>query len=196
MQYKIKELLDVHLLDRLLHDFYKIINVPISIVNISGELIVCAGWKSMCSNLQCNYEEFHKLCLKEYWKNNASCMQCEREVSCLNGLKMYRIPVYITDTVIANIFLYKFMEEKPEKNNSADETQEGMSRTEICPPKWVNPNYMEELIRLIETNVILFSDFLSKQFKNQETNNKLLDNYNEMKITYEQLIAINNKLTY
>ncbi len=173
MLYKIKELLDVNILDKLLHDFYEITNVPISVVDISGEVIVCAGWKSTCSNIQCNYEEPHNLCLKEYWKSNTGCLQCEREISCLCGLKMYRIPVYIIDSVIADIFISETAAAKP-----------GIS------------NYLSSLICLIENNAILLSNIFSKQWKNQENKSKLLDNYAEMKISYEQLMAINHDLKF
>jgi putative nucleotidyltransferase with HDIG domain len=169
MQYKIKELFDINVTDKLLHDFYKITKVPISIVDINGEVIACAGWKSTCSNIQCNYEEIHTLCLKEYWKNNADCLQCEREISCLYGLKMYRIPVYIIDSVIANIFLCENMTETP---------------------------YNSTLIGFIENFVILISDFLKRQLKDQEEGNKLLDNYAEMKLSYEQLITITDDLKF
>ncbi len=180
MLYKIKELLDVNLLDKLLHDFYNITNVPISVVDISGEVIVCAGWKSTCSNIQCNYQEFHNMCLKEYWKNNTGCQLCEREVSCLCGLKMYRIPVYIIDSVIANIFLCEFMDENPHN---------GAGIKAASSP--INP-----IIDLFENNVILLSDFLTKQLKNQENESRLLDNYAEIKISYEQLAAVNNDLRF
>ncbi len=180
MQYKIRELLDVNLIDKLLHDFYKITKVPISIVDISGEVIVCAGWKKVCSGIQCDYEEIHNLCLKEYWKNNGSCTQCEREVSCLYGLKMYRIPVYIIDTVIANIFLCEFMAEPPHNGIS------GVTGSE----------YFKSITDFIENTVVLISDFISRQFKDRENGNKLLDNYAEMKFSYEQLIAVNNDLKF
>lgn len=180
MQYKIKELLDVNLIDRLLHDFYKITKVPISLVDISGEVIVCAGWKQVCSGIQCDYEEIHNLCLKEYWKNNGSCLQCEREVSCLYGLKMYRIPVYIIDTVIANIFLCEFMEES--LHNVISEIP--------------GSEYLKSVTDFVENTIVLLSDFISRQYKDRENGSKLLDNYAEMKFSYEQLIAVNNDLKF
>lgn len=196
MQYKIKELLNVNLLDKLLNDFYKITNVPISIVDISGEVIVCAGWMSTCSNIQCNYQEFHNLCLKEYWKNNASCMQCEREVSCLCGLKMYRIPVYIMDNVIANVFLCELMEKTLDNGNCLAINPKPGIQTDSGTTESVNSDYINSLICFFENNIILLSDFLSRQFKNEEIGSKLLDNYSEMKVSYDQLIAINNDLKF
>ncbi|WFR57779.1 HD domain-containing protein [Anaerocolumna sp. AGMB13025] len=196
MQYKIKELFDLNLLDKLLHDFYKIAKVPISIVDISGEVVVCAGWKTTCSNIQCKYEEIHTLCLKEYWKNNADCLQCEREVSCLCGLKMYRIPVYIIDTVIANIFLCENMTETPYNSTwkGFEKEQKDPFETNECSAE--KPDYLESIIGFIENHVILISNFLSYQLKDQEESNKLLDNYAEMKLSYEQLITINNDLKF
>ncbi|MGB8454803.1 MAG: HD domain-containing phosphohydrolase [Anaerocolumna sp.] len=196
MQYKIKELLDVKLLDKLLHDFYKITNVPISLVDISGEVVVCAGWKSTCSNIQCNYQEIQNMCLKEYWKNNANCLQCEREVSCLCGLKMYRIPVYIIDSVIANIFLCEFLGNETYNGTDLMSEQNIQSQTKTVLFKSDNPNFFHTLVCFIENNVILLSDFLSRQFKDQENGSKLLDNYAEMKISYEHLAAVNNELKF
>ncbi len=196
MQYKIKELLDVYLLDKLLHDFYKITKVPISIADVNGEVVVCAGWRSTCSNIQCNYQEFHNLCLKEYWKNNASCLYCEREVSCLCGLKMYRIPVYIIDNVIANIFLCEFMAEEPDNGKALPDTPNPVLPVSEMSSGSEISNYLNTIIAFMEHNVILLSDFMSRQFKNEETENRLLDNYTELKISYEQLIAVNNDLKF
>lgn len=196
MQYKIKELLDVNLMDKLLHDFYKITKVPISIVDISGEVVVCAGWKSTCSGIRCNYAEIHNLCLKEYWKNNADCLLCEREVSCLCGLKMYRIPVYIIDTVIANIFLCEYMTEKPYNGSTYEDGREKEEKREGDREGSEDNRYMNSLVCFLENNVILLSEFLSRQFKSQENKSTLLDNYAEMKISYEQLVAVNNDLKF
>lgn len=112
MSYKIRELLDVNLLEKSIHDFYKLTHVPISFVDINGEVIYNAGWMSACSNIECNYQEFQNLCIRECWKNNDTCLQSEREISCICGLKMYRIPVCIMNSVIANIF-YVRSKKKP-----------------------------------------------------------------------------------
>lgn len=48
----------------------------------------------------------------------------------------------------------------------------------------------------MERNIHLFSDFFSRQMKEQEMGNKLLDNYAEMKLSYDQLITVNNELKF
>ena len=93
---------------------------------------------------------------------------------------MYRIPVYIIDTVIANIFLCEFMDESPYNGIS------GVPGSE----------YLKSVTDFIENTVVLLSDFISRQFKDRENGNKLLDNYAEMKFSYEQLIAVNNDLKF
>jgi len=56
--------------------------------------------------------------------------------------------------------------------------------------------YLKSVTDFIENTVVLISDFISRQFKDRENGNKLLDNYAEMKFSYEQLIAVNNDLKF
>lgn len=175
MQYKIKDMLDVNLLDKMLNNLYQIIKIPISIVDISGEVIVHTGWTNICSSLACNCDDFHKMCLKEYWKNNTNEEQLHSkgEVSCINGLKMYRVPVYIKDTVLANVFFCKVEEENQYNGNSEKPLQE-----------------------FIENYVHLISDFLTKQCKIDMLRTQLVENYEEMKVAYDQLLVTNNELKF
>ncbi|QHQ60045.1 HD domain-containing protein [Anaerocolumna sedimenticola] len=193
MSYNIKELIGNNLLEELIHDFYKFTHVPISIVNINGEVIDSAGWMSACSNIGCNYQEFQNLCLKEYWKNNDTCLQSEREISCICGLNMFRIPVYIIDSVIANIFLCDIKEEKTYNNVSEATESSEYGKSGVLQ---LNSKDFNKLIDFIERNIHLISDFLSRQMKGHEIGHKLLDNYAEMKISYDKLVAVNNELKF
>ncbi|BCJ96678.1 hypothetical protein acsn021_42470 [Anaerocolumna cellulosilytica] len=172
MLIKIKELLNINVLEKTLNDFYKIIKVPIAIVDNSGELIVCAGWNSVCSDISCSHEEFHRMCLNEYWKNNSGCLHCKREISCLNGLKMYRIPVYYRDYVTANIFLY----------HNAD---------------IINSSILWDLlVQFFESFAITFGDYIAKSYKSVTSDNQCQIDYEELKVSYEQLNAVNEQLRF
>lgn len=169
---QIKNVLNINLLEKTLNDFYKIIKVPIAIVDTSGEIIICAGWSSVCSDILCSHEEFQHMCLNEYWKNNSNCLHCKREVSCLNGLRMYRIPVYIKEYFTANIFLY----------HNAEIINSVIS--------------FDLLVQFFESFAITFGNYVAESYKNITLENQHQVDYEELKLSYEQLNAVNEQLRF
>jgi putative nucleotidyltransferase with HDIG domain len=172
MRIKIKDILNINEINKMIYNFYQITDVPIAIVDSYGDFVCGYGWTTMCSGIKCEYDVFQSYCLHEYWINNNNVINEIKEISCLHGLKMYRLPVYIMDTVVANVFL-KISEEIDGKTGA-----------------------LGGVVSFMESAVSSLSEFLTKTLERRDRENAIINNYEEMKVSYDQLISVNSEMRF
>lgn len=171
MNIKIKDIFNIHSIDKMIHEFYQIAKVPIALVDTYGDFVCSYGWIMECSDAQCEYDVFQSYCLHEYWDSN-HIINGMKNIDCIHGLKMYRLPVYIMDTVVANVFLHIFEEMNGNKGS------------------------LSEVVHFVENAVKALSEFLTSTLGRRERENAMLNNYEEMKVSYDKLISVNSELRF
>lgn len=171
MNIKIKDIFNIQSINKMIYDFYQITNVPIAVVDSYGDFVCSYGWTTKCSSAKCEYDVFQSYCLHEYWVNN-NVINDIKEISCIHGLKMYRLSVYIMETVVANVFL----------NIS----------TEIHG----NKEILAEILSFMENTVSALSDLLSNVLERKDRETAIISNYEEMKVSYDKLISVNSEMRF
>lgn len=171
MNIKIKDIFNIQSINKMIYDFYQITNVPIAVVDSYGDFVCSYGWTTKCSSTKCEYDVFQSYCLHEYWVNN-NVINDIKEISCIHGLKMYRLSVYIMETVVANVFL----------NIS----------TEIHG----NKETLAEILPFMENTVSALSDLLSNVLERKDRETAIISNYEEMKVSYDKLISVNSEMRF
>ncbi len=171
MNIKIKDIFNIQSINKLIYEFYQITNVPIAVVDSYGDFVCSYGFTNKCSCANCEYDVFQSYCLHEYWVNN-NVINDIKEVSCIHGLKMYRLSVYIMETVVANVFL----------NIS----------TEIHG----NNDTLAEVLPFMENAVSALSDLLSNVLERKNRESAIISNYEEMKVSYDKLISVNSEMRF
>lgn len=103
-------MIDIQILDDLLQQFYRMINIGIAIVDLDGQVIVQAGWQEICTD----FFRTNKCTL-------ANCLDSDIELSrniakgtwkvyqCKNGLWDVATPIFIEDVHVANFFMGQFL---------------------------------------------------------------------------------------
>ena len=173
MNIKTKDAVNMNAINKMIYEFYQITNIPIAIVDSYGEFVCSCGWTAMCSGIKCEYDVFQSYCLHEYWiNNNNNVINDIKEISCIHGLKMYRLPVYIMGTAVANIFL-KISKEIGGKKET-----------------------MERILSFVENTVNAISEFISKASVKSDRENAIISNYEEMKVSYDKLISVNSEMRF
>lgn len=172
MSIKVKDILNINEINKMIYNFFQITNVPIAIVDPYGDFVCGYGWTTVCSGVKCEYDVFQSYCLHEYWMNNNNIINEVKEISCLHGLKMYRLPVYIMETAVANVFL---------KISEGIDGKKGIEG---------------EVLSFMESAVSSLSSFLTRTLERRDRENAIISNYEEMKVSYDQLISVNSEMRF
>lgn len=172
MQIKIKDVLNIDVINKMIYDFYQITNVPIAIVDSYGDFVCSYGWTTMCSGVKCDYDLFQSYCLHEYWVNNNNAINDIDEISCVHGLRMYRLPVYLMETTVANVFL---------------KISEGIDG---------NKENLSEVLSFIESAIGALCEVLAKSIVKNDRDISIINNYEEMKVSYDKLISVNSEMRF
>jgi len=132
--FELNDIIDVPILQKLMNNFYELVQIPIAIIDVKGKVLVDAGWQDICT-------KFHRMKPK-------SCQNCiESDVHLTKGIsdgefKLYKCknnmwdmatPLIIGGEHKGNLFLGQFFfESEPEDYNLFREQadQYGFSKRE------------------------------------------------------------------
>lgn len=177
----LKKIFDVELLEKMLNDFYEIIKVPISIVNIDGEVIVNVESTSLCADFFCKDEPSQQQCMNECMKNVTNVEPGNKLLTCSNGLKIYRTPIYNKETIVANIIMNQFLLNEPILENIVQEAdkrdvQLDKFRNAYQNVPIIREEQMQQIIFMIDNLALMLSDSIEKQTENTRLEKKLINN--------------------
>ena len=114
---KLDDILDLKLLEEYINQLYKCIQVPITLLDINGEIIFASRWIELCETY-----------IRKDLRLGTTCKEICSKIgeygpgifTCPNGLMMYRIPIQVKNGTIAYLVLSQFLMEGTEENYVVD----------------------------------------------------------------------------
>lgn len=116
-------IIDLREMQRLFNSFYNLTKIPVSIVNLNGEVLrqsdgqyIGAGWQSACTRFHRQHPNSAKNCIvsDSYLANQLRNGKKYSVYKCLNGLIDIAVPLYYNNLHIANLFSGQFFLEPPD----------------------------------------------------------------------------------
>ncbi|KAF1083988.1 Sporulation kinase E [Sporotomaculum syntrophicum] len=120
MQYTFSELVDIPTIQKLMEGFYLGSDIISAILDVDGNILVCAGWRDICAKFHRVNSESALLCKKSdlYIKGHSNDEQDNSEsyvcYTCANGLIDIAAPIYIEGEHLATVYTGQFLFAEPD----------------------------------------------------------------------------------
>jgi PAS domain S-box-containing protein len=105
---RLQDLIEIETLTKLLENLYASTQIPSSIIDMTGEVLVSSFWPSICKDYNRVNSESCKLCIKNETKN-LDTIKPQTVYKCPHGLNETRFPIVIDGNHLANIFFGQFL---------------------------------------------------------------------------------------
>jgi diguanylate cyclase (GGDEF)-like protein/PAS domain S-box-containing protein len=126
--YRLSELLDMSLIQKLADSNFRVSGLPLSIIDAyDASVLVSAGWTDICKNFHRAYPASHKRCMESDSSINGSLVEGESiRYKCKNGLWHVAIPIVVADKHVGTMFLtqFYFKDEIPERDYFSRQARE------------------------------------------------------------------------
>jgi len=99
----------------LLNTFYKIIRLPLGVIDLKGNILVSVGWQDLCTSFHRVHPDTRKNCLESdiYLTQNIPRGEF-RAYKCKNNLWDIATPVYVKGQHVGNLFIGQlFFDDEP-----------------------------------------------------------------------------------
>ena len=196
----LKEILEIEKLSRLLEQFYSATGIANFIVDLNGNILHGAGWKSICTDFHRKHEISSERCLKSdtILSNRLKKKEKHTIYICQNGLVDVATPIIINAVHVANLFIGQFFFETPDKEFFIKQAEElGFDKEKYM-------NALEKCHVYNKKTVIKYLDFFSelinmvgdsalKTIKQSKQEEEKADRAAELLIADEELIYQNEE---
>mgnify|MGYP000936409278 CR=1 FL=1 len=103
------DIIDVQAIQSLMEDFYKLAHIPISIIDLKGNVLVGVGWQEICTRFHRVHPETCKHCVESDTKLSLGVFPGEFKLyKCKNNMWDIATPIIVGDQHVGNIFLGHF----------------------------------------------------------------------------------------
>jgi len=151
IKYRFSDLVDIELLQQLLHSFYIATGIPHTIRDVDYNILSMSGWQDICTR-------FHRVCPQ----TEERCQQSDRYISdylheksyvgykCLNGLMDYASPIIIEGHHLATLFMGQILHDQPDEVFFGQQAQQfGFDQTAYLDALHQVPIIPEEQVKSI-----------------------------------------------
>lgn len=116
MNYKLKDLIDIPLLQKLQEKLDKVYSFPSAIIDMEGNVLTAVAWQDICTKFHRVNPECEKECIKsdQYIGEHLSEANPAVSYTCPHGLTDNAIPIIINGEHLGNFFTGQFFLEKPD----------------------------------------------------------------------------------
>lgn len=103
------DIIDVQAIQSLMEDFYKLAHIPISIIDLKGNVLVGVGWQEICTRFHRVHPETCKHCVESDTKLSLGVFPGEFKLyKCKNNMWDIATPIIVGNQHVGNIFLGHF----------------------------------------------------------------------------------------
>ncbi len=115
-EFDLRILLNVEELQSMMESFYKIMHIPLAIIDLEANILVSSKWQRSCTDFHRANEESCKRCIESDIDLANKLDSGERYTSykCQNGLIDCASPIIINDKHVANFFIGQFLINEPD----------------------------------------------------------------------------------
>lgn len=117
MNYTFNELFDEAKIEELLMEFYNLTGIPSAIIDLEGNIVVMAGWKSICTHYHWQFPASARLCdQSEQAIIESVRLGAKTQViqTCVHGIKIAGAPIRVNGSQIAVLMFGQFFVEPPD----------------------------------------------------------------------------------
>jgi len=105
----IYDLINIEEVQSMMESFYNITHIPMAIIDLSGEVIVGAGWQEICTKFHRVHPETARNCFESDLKLTADIPEGEfRLYKCKNGMWDMATPLFFAGIRLGNLFTGQF----------------------------------------------------------------------------------------
>ncbi|MDX9787546.1 MAG: response regulator [Desulfobacterales bacterium] len=110
------ELLDIEQLNPILNDFCNAVGIAAAIIDLEGNILVCAHWQRICTAFHRVDKRTRARCIESDTKLSATLKEGKQFsiYHCKNGLTDAASPIIIKGEHVANVFVGQFLLAKPD----------------------------------------------------------------------------------
>lgn len=114
--FTLRELIDVPAFQDMLESFHRLTGLSASILEVSGEILVASGWKTICTEFHRKNRQTARRCLESDTVLAGMLKKGEKynAYQCRNGLVDVAVPIVIENVHIGNLFTGQFFFEPPD----------------------------------------------------------------------------------
>lgn len=194
---KLKDILDMGLLESHIAQLSKCVQVPITLLDTSGEIIFASSWIELC-----------EVYIRGDSALGATCRDvCSRLedygpglFKCPNGLMMYGVPIQVKDSTVAYLVLSQFLMEGSEDKSGIDalnhlNIDKGKINEIMREVPILNSKKIEDIIGFMKNLVTLLHDMIDRRLRTMELEEELLQNYEELEASYQDVSELNDRLS-
>ncbi|MDD2390603.1 MAG: PocR ligand-binding domain-containing protein [Desulfobacterales bacterium] len=111
-QYSFSDLLDIDQIQQMMDLFYKATGIPVGIIDIDGDILVATGWQDICLKFHRLHPDTCRRCREsdDYIKSHLEPGKYI-EYRCKNGLWDLGVPITVSGSHLATLFLGQFFYE-------------------------------------------------------------------------------------
>ena len=105
----LSDIIDINEIQPLIESFYNLTNIPTSIIDLDGNILVGAGWQIICSNFHRAAAASCKNCIESNTVLATGIKEGEYKLyKCKNGMYDLATPIIIEGTHLGNLFMGQF----------------------------------------------------------------------------------------
>ncbi len=112
---ELEEIIDASELQSLIEEFYSLIKLPISILDLKGKVLAGVGWQDICTKFHRVHPETRKNCLESDIRLSSNVSPGKYKIyKCNNNMLDIVTPVVVDDSHVGNVFMGQFFfEDEP-----------------------------------------------------------------------------------
>ncbi len=124
-KYRFADLVDISLIDKLLHGCYSITGVTNALLDIDNKILSAVGWQDICIKFHRASPYTEKRCRQsDSYIFDHLCVGSYVGYKCRNGLVDYAVPIIVEDQHLATIYAGQCLHEPPDKEYFRQQARE------------------------------------------------------------------------
>ena len=105
----LSDLIDTQAIQTMMDNFYRVASVPMSIIDLKGEVLVGAGWQDICTSFHRVHPETRSHCIESDVRLSAGIPSGEFKLyKCLNNMWDIATPIFVGGHHMGNVFSGQF----------------------------------------------------------------------------------------
>ncbi len=188
--------LNLRLLENYIIKLFDIIQVPITLLDAQGNILIASKWTTICDDFFRSHPETERKCLETCSHINH---QSQQLFTCPNGLKMRKSPICIGDTIIAHLVISQFLEHQPDldfflniatkMSYDSKSFMKAIEEVPIIPLK-----KLQQIMDFVDEFIVIVHNLIEKQLISQTLEEEVTQSYEELEASYQDISSLNDQL--
>ncbi|MCX5873245.1 MAG: PocR ligand-binding domain-containing protein, partial [Deltaproteobacteria bacterium] len=174
------KIIDVQQIQSLMDDFYKLTNIGMAILDLTGDILVSTGWQDICTKFHRVHPQAHKNCIESDLYLTQNVKEGEYHLyKCKNKMWDIVTPIFLGGKHVANLFLGQFFfeDEVPDLDVFIEQAEHyGFDRDEYLVALNKVPKWSREKVDTVMTFYSKFASLVGQlSYSNLKLANTLVE---------------------